>query len=88
MGLILDSSVLITAERQGQSARHMLAAISRQTRNTEIAVSVITLIELARGASRADTAERKTKRQQFYPGTTHSPAHPPGHHPRCSSCRP
>jgi hypothetical protein len=28
MGLILDSSVLITAEREGQNARQMLAAIS------------------------------------------------------------
>jgi hypothetical protein len=32
-GLILDSSVLITAERQGQNARHMLAAICDQTGN-------------------------------------------------------
>lgn len=65
MGLILDSSVLITAERQGQNAGQMLAAISRQTGNAEIAVSVITLIELAHGAARADTAERKAKRRQF-----------------------
>ena len=28
MGLILDSSVLITAEREGQNARQMLVAIS------------------------------------------------------------
>jgi hypothetical protein len=31
MGLILDSSVLIAAERQGQNARQMLAAIARTT---------------------------------------------------------
>ena len=65
MGLILDSSVLITAERQGQNARHMLAALSRTSGDTEIALSVVTLIELAHGAARADTAERKAKRQQF-----------------------
>ena len=65
MGLILDSSVLITAERQGQNARHMLAAISGQTGNSEIAVSVITLIERAHGAARANTAERNAKRLQF-----------------------
>ena len=65
MGLILDSSVLITAERHGQNARNMLTAISHQTGNSEIAVSVITLIELAHGAARADTAERRAKRQQF-----------------------
>ena len=65
MGLILDSSVLITAERQGQNARQMLAAISSQVGNTEIAISVVTLIELAHGAARADTPQRKAKRQQF-----------------------
>ena len=65
MGLILDSSVLIAAERQGQNARQMLAAIARTEGNTDIAISVVTLIELAHGAARADTAERKAKRQQF-----------------------
>jgi len=65
MGLILDSSVLISAERQGQNARQMLAVISRTAGETEIALSVVTLIELAHGAARADTAERKAKRQQF-----------------------
>ena len=65
MGLILDSSVLITAERQGQNVRQMLAAISSQAGNTDIAISVVTLIELAHGAARADTPERKAKRQQF-----------------------
>jgi predicted nucleic acid-binding protein len=65
MGLILDSSVLIAAERQGQNARQMLAAIARTAGNTDIAISVVTLIELAHGAARADTAQRKAKRQQF-----------------------
>jgi predicted nucleic acid-binding protein len=44
MGLILDSSVLITAEREGQNARQMLAAISGKAGNTDIAISVVTLI--------------------------------------------
>ncbi len=65
MGLILDSSVLITAERQGQNARQMLSAIARTAGETEIALSVVTLIELAHGAARADTAQRKAKRQQL-----------------------
>jgi predicted nucleic acid-binding protein len=65
MGLILDSSVLITAERQGQNARQMLTAISSTAGETEIAISVVTLIELAHGAARADTPERRAKRNQF-----------------------
>jgi len=51
MGLILNSSVLIAAERQEQNARHMLTAIARRAGNTDIAISVVTLIELAHGAA-------------------------------------
>ncbi|HKV79982.1 MAG TPA: PIN domain-containing protein [Candidatus Sulfotelmatobacter sp.] len=65
MGLILDSSVLIKAERQGQNARHVLMAISHTAGEMEIALSVVTLIELAHGAARADTTDRREKRQQF-----------------------
>jgi len=77
MGLILDSSVLITAERQGQNARQMLAAISRRSGDTEIGLSVVTLIELAHGAARADTVARKAKREQFIQElVTALPIHP------------
>ena len=65
MGLILDSSVLIAAERQGQNARQTLTSISSQVGVTDIAISVVTLIELAHGVARANTAERKEKRQRF-----------------------
>jgi predicted nucleic acid-binding protein len=43
----------------------MLSAISGKAGNTDIAISVVTLIELAHGAARADTSLRKEKRQQF-----------------------
>jgi predicted nucleic acid-binding protein len=39
--------------------------ISAKTGETEIGLSVVTLIELAHGAARADTPERKAKRRQF-----------------------
>jgi predicted nucleic acid-binding protein len=65
MGLILDSSVLVGAERQGKNARQALAAIAREIGETEVAISVVTLIELAHGAARANTPERKAKREKF-----------------------
>ena len=43
----------------------MLAAIPGAAENPDIAISVVTLIELAHGAARADTPQRKQKRQQF-----------------------
>lgn len=65
MGLILDSSVLIAAERRGRNIRQMLTSIASTAGDIEIALSVVTLTELAHGAARADTAERKAKRRQF-----------------------
>jgi predicted nucleic acid-binding protein len=65
MGLILDSSVLIAAERKGQNARQTLRTISEKTDNTDIGLSVITVIELAHGAARADSVERAALRGRF-----------------------
>ena len=65
MGLILDSSVLVASEREGQNARQALEAISSKIVETEIGISVLTLVELAHGASRANTSERKAKRHRF-----------------------
>lgn len=77
MGLILDSSVLVTAERQGQNARQMLTSVAQRVTETEIAISVVTLIELAHGAARANTPERKAQRQRFIEELqTAMPIHP------------
>jgi predicted nucleic acid-binding protein len=65
MGLILDSSVLVTAERQGQNARQLAAALIQRLGDPKIALSVITLLELAHGAARANTPERRARREQF-----------------------
>ena len=55
----------------------MLAAMGRTAGNTDIAISVVTLIELAHGAARADTAQRKEKRHQFiHELLTALPIHP------------
>jgi len=65
MGLILDSSVLISAEREGKNARQVLESLAGEISETDVAISVVTLIELAHGAIRADTSERKLKREKF-----------------------
>jgi predicted nucleic acid-binding protein len=65
VGLILDSSVVIAAERLGQTAYHMLETIGFQSNDPEIAVSVVTVLELAHGVTRADTPQRRVRRQQF-----------------------
>jgi predicted nucleic acid-binding protein len=65
MGLILDSTVLISAERRGMNARQALVEIASRVQDEDVAISVVTLIELAHGVARADTPERKAMRQQF-----------------------
>ena len=65
MGLILDSSVLISAERQERNARQVLAELAKKIGETDVAISVVTLIELVHGATRADTSQRKLKREKF-----------------------
>lgn len=66
MGVILDSSVLIAAERRGHSVRQILEQISAsQGGNTEIGVSVVSIAELTHGAYRAKTQDQQTRRLEF-----------------------
>jgi predicted nucleic acid-binding protein len=65
VGLILDSSVLVAAERKCLNARQALSKIAQLAAGEDVAVSVVTLIELAHGESRADTPGRKATRRQF-----------------------
>lgn len=64
MGLILDSSVLIAAERLGQSAYKTIQTIGYDS-NEEMAISTVTILELAHGVARADSEKRRRNRQQF-----------------------
>jgi predicted nucleic acid-binding protein len=63
--LILDSSAAVAAERAGRNARQLLESVVTETGDDEIGISVVTLLELAHGVVRADTPERREKRQRF-----------------------
>jgi predicted nucleic acid-binding protein len=77
MGLIFDSSVLIASERKGLNARQALAEIALHAAGQDVALSVVTLIELAHGVARANTPERKAARRQFLNElVTALPVHP------------
>jgi predicted nucleic acid-binding protein len=65
MGLILDSSVLVAQERKAANARQVLIEIAQQFPGEEVGISAVTIIELAHGAARADSLERKKTRRQF-----------------------
>jgi predicted nucleic acid-binding protein len=65
MGLILDSSVAITSERQGMSVERLLAAIRDFAGPNEIALSVVSVMELEHGIWRAREPARASRRRLF-----------------------
>lgn len=62
---MLDSTALVSAERQGQNARQLLASVAPRTGDEEVCLSVISVLELAHGLARADTPIRRERRQRF-----------------------
>ncbi len=62
---MLDSTAAVAAERQGKNARQLLETVARETGDEGIAISVVTILELAHGITRANTAERQERRQRF-----------------------
>ena len=62
---MLDSTAAVAAERQGKNARQLLESVALETGDEDIAVSVVTILELAHGITRADTPERRNRRQRF-----------------------
>lgn len=65
MGLVLDSSVLIAAERQAKAVSELLVTFQREHGETEIVLSSISVIELEHGLHRANTAELIRKRRDY-----------------------
>jgi tRNA(fMet)-specific endonuclease VapC len=65
LGLILDSSMAIEAERQGLNVAEFLKSITRIVGNNEVALSSVTVAELAHGIHRANSAERRVGRRAF-----------------------
>lgn len=65
MGLMLDSSVVITGERQGHSVRQILEQLREVHGEVEIGLSVVTIVELTHGIQRAKDEQRRLRRQAF-----------------------
>jgi tRNA(fMet)-specific endonuclease VapC len=65
MGLILDSSVVIAAERRGDIVADFVDLMVRTAGNQQAALSSVGLTELIHGIYRASTAEIALRRQNF-----------------------
>jgi predicted nucleic acid-binding protein len=65
MGLILDSSVIIAAERRGETVEQLIARILRAAGDQDAALSAIGLTELVHGVYRAATPAVRLRRESF-----------------------
>jgi len=65
MGLILDSSEVIAAERRGDTVEQLIGRIVKTVGDQEAALSAIGLTELIHGIYRARTAEIRQRRESF-----------------------
>ena len=65
MGLILDSSVVIAAERRGHTVRQILEQIKAAHGEIDIGLSVVTIAEFMHGAYRAKNEAHKRRGPAF-----------------------
>jgi tRNA(fMet)-specific endonuclease VapC len=65
VGIVLDSSVIIAAERRGHTVREILEQVEVAQGETEIGISVVTIAELVHGAYRAKTQTQQQQRLEF-----------------------
>jgi len=65
MGLILDSSVAIAAERRGVAAEDLRVDIRKLTGADEVALSVVSVMEIEHGIWRSREPQQAVQRRQF-----------------------
>jgi predicted nucleic acid-binding protein len=61
--MVLDSSVIIAAERRGHTVREILEQVKATRGEIEIGMSVVTIAELVHGAYRAKTQAQLQRRE-------------------------
>jgi len=65
LGLVLDSSVLVAAERGQFTTPEAIRRIPAAVGDVAVVISALTVAELAHGIYRAGTPERSRQRRQF-----------------------
>jgi len=65
MGLILDSSVVIDAERRGDTVERLIERVVNVAGDQDAALSAMGLTELIHGVYRAQTPQMRTRRETF-----------------------
>lgn len=65
MGLLIDSTVFVAAERRAETAEAVVAGLLEEYGDVDLALSVMSAGELVHGCWRADSAARRARRTEF-----------------------
>ena len=65
MGLLIDSTLLIHAERNRLTPARLIAELLERWGDVELAISAMSAGELLHGCRRADSPARRARRQEF-----------------------
>jgi predicted nucleic acid-binding protein len=65
MGLILDSSVVIAAERRGETVERLIERVVSVAGDQDAALSAVGLTELIHGVYRAQSPQMRVRRETF-----------------------
>jgi tRNA(fMet)-specific endonuclease VapC len=65
LGIVLDPSVLIAAERRKLTAAETIESVHRTIRELPIVLSAVTVAEVGHGIYRANTPEMRDRRRLF-----------------------
>ncbi len=65
MGLLIDSTVFIQAERTRMTPESLLEGLQDRWGDVELAISVMSAAELFHGCWRADSPARRARREEF-----------------------
>jgi tRNA(fMet)-specific endonuclease VapC len=65
VGLILDTSTLVTAERRGHSVQEILEQVEQAWGQDKVGLSAVTIVELTHGIQRAKFETQRQRRQVF-----------------------
>lgn len=76
MGIVLDSSVIIAAERRGRTVREILEQVQAARGDVEIGLSVVTIAELVHGAYRTKTQAQQRRLEFIERLSSDVPVHP------------
>lgn len=65
LGIVLDSSVLIAAERRKLRPEQAIESVQRAVGEVPIVLCALTIAEIGHGIYRADTPETRSRRRKF-----------------------